>query len=82
MCGDGTRFGVRDIQHQKALSLEKCVDIYIKAIYNKEVEIWITPLYFKFAIPITKFFPKLMGLFMKNRLKKQLLNDRVQQKSQ
>jgi len=72
MKGDGTEFGKVDKQVEKGISPMECAEIIMRSIFNRELEVWICPFYYKLGIPLLRIFPFLHAWYLRQRLKTQL----------
>jgi hypothetical protein len=49
-----------------------CAYAAIRAMYNKETELWICPFSYKLLIPLLQVFPSLASWYLMRRLPEQL----------
>jgi hypothetical protein len=70
--GDGSEFKKVDKQVEKGMSPMECAQIILRSIFNRELEVWICPFYYKLGIPLLEVFPCLHAWYLRRRLKRQL----------
>ena len=72
MRGDGTQYRKTDKQIEKGMDPTDCAFAMVKAMFDREYEVWICPVYYKVFIPIMQMFPSVQAWYLLRRLREQL----------
>jgi len=70
--GENKQSKKQDKQLEKGMDPMECAYAMVKAVFEREVETWICPFYYKIAVPILRVFPELQAWYLRKRVKQQL----------